>query len=68
MHLPFEPRLSLSSQESEGSVNKYLLKEGLLSDDMDEGVALLSRIADTVRATVAVMNGVSGNSLKAYCS
>ena len=64
MHLPFEPRLSLSSQEAEGSVNKYLLKEGLLSDDMDEGVALLSRIADTV----AVMNGESGDSLKAYCS
>ena len=60
VHLPFEPR----TQESEGSVNKYLLKEGLLSDDIDKVVALLSRIADTV----AVMNGESGDSLKAYCS
>jgi len=60
VHLPFEPR----TQEAEGSVNKYLLKEGLLSDDMDKVAALLSHIADTV----AVMNGESGDSLKAYCS
>jgi len=64
VHLPFEPSLSLSQQEAEADINKYLLKEGLLSDDRDKVAALLSRIADTV----ALMNGESGDSLKNYCS
>lgn len=64
VHLPEEPSPSLSPKEAEGTVEKYLSKEVWLRDDMDAVAALLSRIADTV----ALMNGESNNSLKAYCS
>ena len=64
VHLPEEPSPSLPPKEAEGTVEKYLSKEVWLRDDMDKVAALLSRIADTV----ALMNGESNNSLKAYCS
>ena len=64
VHLPEEPSPSLSPKEAEGTAEKYLIKQVWLRDDMDAVAALLSRIADTV----ALMNGESNNSLKAYCS
>ncbi|XP_078383769.1 torsin-1A-interacting protein 1-like [Oculina patagonica] len=63
VHLPVEPSPSLPAKEAEGFVEKYLSNEVWSRDDMDAKAALLSRIADTV----ALMNGESSNSLKAYC-
>ena len=64
VHLPEEPSPSLSPKEAEGTAEKYLTKQVWLRDDINAVAALLSRIADTV----ALMNGESNNSLKAYCS
>ena len=64
VHLPEEPSPLLSPKEAEATVEKYLSKQVWLRDDIDAVAALLSRIADTV----ALMNGESNNSLKAYCS
>jgi len=64
VHLPEEPSLSLSPREAEATVEKYLLKKVWLRDDMDAVATLVSHIADTV----ALMNGESSDSLKAYCS
>ena len=64
VHLPEDPSLSLSPKEAEATVEKYLSKQVWLRDDPDAVAALLSRIANTV----ALMNGESNDSLKAYCS
>ena len=63
VHLPEEPKLSLSPKEAEAAVEKYLLEEVWLRDDMDSAAALLNRIAEKV----ALMNGESSDSLKAHC-
>ena len=63
VHLPEEPKLSLSPKEAEAAVEKYLLEEVWLRDDMDSVAALLNCIAQMV----ALMNGESSDSLKAYC-
>ncbi|XP_020627704.1 torsin-1A-interacting protein 2-like isoform X2 [Orbicella faveolata] len=47
VHLPEEPSLSLSPKEAEATVEKYLLKEVWLRDDMDAVAALLSCIANS---------------------
>lgn len=63
VNLPDEPSSSLSSMEAEGIVEEYLANEVWSKVDKDAVSALLSRIA----TTVALMNGESTNSLKAYC-
>ena len=64
VNLPEEPSSSLSPKEAEGTVKKYLANKVWSNVDKDAVAALLSRIA----TTVALMNGESSNSLKAYCS
>ena len=64
VNLPDEPNSSLSPKEAEGIVEEYLANEVWSKVDKDAVSALLSRIA----TTVALMNGESTNSLKAYCS
>ena len=64
VNLPDEPSSSLSPEEAEGIVEEYLANEVWSKVDKDAVSALLSRIA----TTVALMNGESTNSLKAYCS
>ena len=64
VHLPMEPSSSLSPREAEGTVEKYLANEVCSWDDKEAVADLLSCVADTV----ALMNGESSNSLKAYCS
>ena len=64
VNLPDEPSSSLSPKEAEGIVEEYLGNEVWSKVDKDAVSALLSRIA----TTVALMNGESTNSLKAYCS
>ena len=64
VNLPDEPSSSLSQKEAEGFVEEYLANEVWSKVDKDAVSALLSRIA----TTVALMNGESTNSLKAYCS
>ena len=63
-NLPDEPSSSLSPKEAEGIVEEYLANEVWSKVDKDAVSALVSRIA----TTVALMNGESTNSLKAYCS
>ena len=64
VHLPEGPSSSLSPEEAEGIVEEYLANEVWSRVDKDAVSALLSRIADTV----ALMNGESRSSLKAFCS
>ena len=64
VHLPEEPSLSLSPKEAEATVEKYLSKQVWFREDMDAVAALLSRVSNTV----ALMNGESSDSLKAFCS
>ena len=64
VHLPDEPSSSPSPKEAEGIVEEYLANEVWSKVDKDAVSALLSRIA----TTVALMNGESTNSPKAYCS
>ncbi|KAJ7372314.1 hypothetical protein OS493_019758 [Desmophyllum pertusum] len=64
VHLPAEPSSSLSPKEAEGTVEKYLSNEVWSKYEIDAVAALLSRIADTV----ALMNGESNDSVKAFCS
>lgn len=63
VHLPEQPKSSLSPQEAEAAVEEYLLEEVWLRDDMDSVAALLNRIAQTV----ALMNGESSDLIKDYC-
>ena len=63
VHLPAEPDLSLPPHEAEGTVEKYLSKQVWAREDQDAVAALLSRVADTV----ALMNGESSDSVKAFC-
>ena len=65
VHLPEEPSSSLSPREAEGTVEKYLANEVWSRVDKDAVAALLSRIAEDM---VALMNGESSSSLKAFCS
>ena len=62
VHLPAEPDASLSPNEAEGTVEKYLSSEVWAREDRDAVAALLSRVADTV----ALMNG-EPDSVKASC-
>ena len=63
IHLPAEPDLSLPPHEAEGTVEKYLSKQVWAREDQDAVAALISRVADTV----ALMNGESSDSVKAFC-
>ena len=53
VHMPEEPSPSLSPEEAEGSVEKYLSGDVWAKEDKDAIAALLVRIADTV----LLMNG-----------
>ena len=53
VHMPVEPSPSLSPEEAEGSVEKYLSGDVWAKEDKDAIAALLVRIADTV----LLMNG-----------
>ena len=64
VHMAVEPSSSLSPEEAEGRVEKYLLGDVWAKDDKDAIAALLVRIADTV----VLMNGETSDSARAFCS